>query len=107
MIRKLLILAVLGILSSCSERDDTGLAEAVAYQSTAEHCLLDVREHNLKFEESDNCKGLKALYMRWVDAVDLSKGRSEKVQLIMESAQRMAWGARAKSAANNPNLRLW
>jgi hypothetical protein len=104
---KPLLVGALVVLSSCSDRDDTGLSEAKAYQLRAEQCLLDVRDRNLKFETSKNCQGLQALYMRWVDAVDLSKGRSEKVQLIIESAQRMAWGARAKSAANNPNLRLW
>jgi hypothetical protein len=105
--KKSILVCALVVLSSCSDRDDTGLTEAKAYQARAEQCLLDVRERNLKFETSKNCQGLQALYGRWLDAIDPAKGRSEKVQLVMESAQRMAWGARAKSAANNPRLRLW
>lgn len=109
MFLRLVIAGFLGLMTaSCSasaEKNPT--SEALALEAGAEKCLIDVRDHANKYENSKFCGALGALSQKYIDAGGQEANEPVNSQLIGERAAKMAWMARAISASGNPTITLW
>jgi hypothetical protein len=95
------------MLAGCQADDGKALKAAQEFQAVAERCLLAVRDDGLIYENASSCKALEEKHLGYIDARDLANKAPVQEQLTMESGFRMAWGARAMSAAKDPTLSLW
>jgi hypothetical protein len=96
------------VLTGCSNLTAKNpIKEAQTLNARAEKCLLDVRDHNLKYETSRNCKALGTLSQIYINAGGQLPDEPVETQLIAEQAVKMAWNAQAVSATGDPSISLW
>ena len=103
---KILVLAM--SLAGCSNLTAKNpIKEAQTLNAKAEKCLLDVRDDNLKYETSLNCKALGRLSQSYINAGGQLPDEPVETQLVAEQAVKMAWNAQAVSATSDPTISLW
>ncbi len=83
------------------------IKEAQMLNARAEKCLLDVRDNNLKYETSPNCKALGRLSQSYINAGGQLPNEPAEAKLVAEQAVKMAWNAQAVSATGDPTISLW
>jgi hypothetical protein len=105
--RQIFIPLAFVILAGCQGTNGKALKAAERFQSAAEKCMLSVRDAGLVYENAPTCKALEGKHKAYIDARDLTTKAPMQEQFVMESGYRMAWGARAMSAAKDPTLSLW
>ncbi len=92
--------------SSCS--DDTKLElAATAFKNAAQECMLDVRDHRMKYNSSPACASLGTLSLQYLEAGGEDKNTPHKYALIAEQGRTMAWTALAISESGGKPLKLW
>ena len=77
---------------------------AMKFRDEAERCLLDVRDHKLKYETSGSCQRLEAVSLAYIEAGGDQPETPVRMSLIAEQGRTMAWMARAISAGAPPLL---
>jgi hypothetical protein len=82
-------------------------ALAKEFSSAADHCLLDVRDHRLKFESSRSCRSLGPIHLRYVEAGGRAPNTPCRVELLVETGRATAWIALAVSKTGDPSLNIW
>jgi hypothetical protein len=89
--------------------DDPKLdASSNAIQSSAEECLLSVRDRRTKYEATPTCVALDALATTYLREGGGRSGTPAKYELRFVSAQRMAWTALAMSeSCSGKPLKIW
>jgi hypothetical protein len=103
-----MFLTVAMSLAGCSNLTAKNpIKEAQMLNARAEKCLLDVRDRNLKYETSPNCKALGKLSQSYISAGGQLPDEPDKTRLVAEQAVKMAWNAQAVSATGNPTISLW
>jgi hypothetical protein len=96
------------LLAGCSNLTAKNpIKEAQMLNTGAEKCLLDVRDSNLKYETSQNCKALGSLSQTYISAGGQLPDEPVETKLVAEQAVKMAWTAQAVSATGNPAISLW
>jgi hypothetical protein len=94
--------------AACSPRDDGALAAAAkALHSSAESCLLSVRDSRAKYEESPPCNALRALSLSYTQAGGFTDEEPNDSKVLATEARLMAWQALAISESQNPALSIW
>jgi hypothetical protein len=83
------------------------IKEAQMLNARAVKCLLDVRDNNLKYETSPNCKALGKLSQSYINAGGQLPDEPVEAKLVAEQAVKMAWNAQAVSATGDPTISLW
>jgi hypothetical protein len=92
--------------SSCS--DDTRLElAATAFKNAAQECMLDVRDHKMKYNSSPACASLGKLSLEYLEAGGEETNIPSKYALIAEQGRSMAWTALAISESGGKPLKLW
>jgi hypothetical protein len=97
--------AALLLLAGCNDQQLEQAAKD--FNKAAEACLLDVRNHLMKYEQSDHCTRLGKVSMRYVEAGGARSDTPARHALTAEEGRTMAWMARAISASGNPFIALW
>jgi hypothetical protein len=106
--RSTMFLAVSMSLAGCSSLTAKNpIKEAKTLNAMAEKCLLDVRDRNLEYETSSNCKALGKLSQSYINAGGQLPDEPVETQLVAEQAAKMAWTAQAVSATGDPTISLW
>ena len=106
--RAVIAVVLANSLTGCSNLTAKNpIAEAKALNARAEQCLLDVRDKNLKYETSPNCKALGTSSKTYIDAGGQLPDEPVETKLVAEQAVKMAWNAQAVSATSNPTISLW
>lgn len=83
-------------------------AASRAIESSADDCLLSVRDKKTKYETTPACVALSALASSYIEAGGERTNTPPKYELRFVSAQRMAWTALAMSeSCSNKALRIW
>jgi len=73
----------------------------------SEACLYDVRDHQIKYEASNNCNALRGLSDRYIDEGGYQDGTPAEIKLKYAHAQKVAWMALALSVSNGEANRIW
>jgi hypothetical protein len=97
--------ATLLLLAGCNDQQLEQAAKD--FNKAAEACLLDVRNHLMKYEKSGHCTRLGKVSMRYVEAGGARSDTPARHALTVEEGRTMAWMARAISASGNPFIALW
>lgn len=73
----------------------------------ADECLLDVRDKNINYYESINCKSLGKYHLNYLNAGGHEKNTPLELELLVAQAISTAWSALAVSESGNPGIRIW
>ncbi len=95
------------LLTSCTDHETRLEITARGFAKTADECLLDVRDRQLRYENSPNCNALGTLSTQFIEAGGFDKNTPDRITLIAEKGRAVAWMARATSLAGNRRLSLW
>jgi hypothetical protein len=95
-------------MSACSSGDASQL-EKIAFQlsDAADRCVGDVRDHKLKYENSQNCRLLGKIAQQYISAGGFKPDAASRADRIAESARARAWMALAMSKTGDPGLSIW
>ena len=98
-----LLLLIAGCSSESSELDSIAnqLNEAV------NRCMIDVRDRQIKYETSENCRGLSRIARQYISAGGLKDNAPARADRIAERARARAWMALAISKTGDPHLSIW
>jgi hypothetical protein len=94
--------------TACS-REGRSQHERIAIQlrDAAMRCLGDVRDHDVKYENSDNCRSLSRLAQQYIEAGGFKDSAPPQADRIAESARSRAWMALAMSKTGDKRLSIW
>lgn len=101
------------LVGSCSSGEDDRSARqaAQAFETQAENCLLDVRDHGQSYDSSLACRRLGDVSKRYVEATSADPANiPDDIELKFEQGLRQAWIAKALSLADEADrssLSLW
>jgi hypothetical protein len=95
------------LTSACSQ--ETSPLEPIAAQlsSTANRCVVDVRDRGVKYENSENCRSLGRIAQQYVNAGGFKDNAPSRADRVAESARAKAWMALAISKTGDPRLTIW
>jgi hypothetical protein len=104
-------LALVGILTAVFQAGCANAASlditATALAKTAQECLTDVRDREMKFEKSPSCSSLSTIAAQHTKAGGFREDNPCKYALLEEQAGAKAWMALAMSEAGHARLRIW
>jgi hypothetical protein len=101
----MLVCSIAGGYFAITIQDSIELKDAArAFESAATSCLLDVRDHSLKYDTSVACQSLGSFHLNYIEAGGTSPGEGFETQYIAESGRRMAWNAKSISAGSDRHL---
>jgi hypothetical protein len=95
-------------ISACS-REGRSEHERIAVQlrDAATRCLGDVRDHDVKYESSQNCRSLSRLAQQYIEAGGFKDSAPSQANRMAESARARAWMALAISKTGDKHLSIW
>ncbi|MEH6529573.1 MAG: hypothetical protein V7718_06495 [Porticoccus sp.] len=94
------------IVVGCENNQKLDVASQALFYA-ADKCMLDVRDLNLKYEDSPNCTSLDALATLYIEAGGFRPETPNKYQIKAEQARVKAWQALAISESDKPFLSIW
>ena len=80
------------------------MTAALDFYKTSEECLYDVRDRNLKYESSSNCKLLGKKHISYLDAGGMKEEESHLSRIKAEEGKKTAWMAKAISCGGNSSI---
>lgn len=102
------IIIAIGITGCRDSRSSNELENAASdILRVSEDCLYDVRDNNIKYEASDNCKSLGRLSDRYIDAGGFQDGAPVEIEIKYTQARLHAWMALSLSVSNGQASRIW
>jgi len=107
---QVLVAAILAVvLSGCRVFGPSAeqKATSAALLAASEACVYDVRDKQIKYEQSRNCNALGALSLQYMHAGGGRPGAPLETEIEFERARVMAWMALALSASNGQASRIW
>ncbi len=104
----LIMVAVILGVSGCRDNRRLELA-ARALATSADSCLIAVRDRGAKYDECPDCRALDALATQYIEAggFDPNRPAPARIELIAERARTTAWMALATSASGGRTLSIW
>ena len=102
-----LLFLLVTLIAACSQ--ESSQLETIAHQlsDTANRCVKDVRDRTMKYENSENCRGLSTIAKQYIAAGGLKDSAPSRADRIAESARARAWMALAISKTGDPRLTIW
>jgi hypothetical protein len=95
------------LIAGCSQQPSH--LETIAHElsDSASRCVRDVRDHGVKYENSENCRSTGKIAQQYIAAGGLKDSAPSRADRIAESARARAWMALAISKTGDPRLTIW
>jgi hypothetical protein len=102
-------LVLLVVWTSACSREGRSQHERIAVQlrDAANRCLGDVRDHEVKYENSQNCRSLSRLAQQYIEAGGFKDSAPAEADRMAEGARARAWMALAISKTGDKRLSIW
>ncbi len=102
-----LLLSVLLLIAACSSESSELDSIANQLNEAVNRCMVDVRDRQIKYESSENCRGLSPIARQYISAGGLKDNAPARADRVAERARARAWMALAISKTGDPHLSIW
>ena len=103
-----LLLSLLLLIAACSsESSETLTLIANQLNEAVNRCMVDVRDRQIKYESSENCRALSPIARQYISAGGLKDNAPARADRVAERARARAWMALAISKTGDPHLSIW
>jgi hypothetical protein len=102
-----LLFSLLLLIAGCSSESSELDSIANQLNDAVNRCMIDVRDRQIKYENSENCRGLSRIAHQYISAGGLKDNAPARADRIAERARARAWMALAISKTGDPHLSIW
>ena len=102
-----LLLSLLLFIAACSSVSSELDSIANQLNEAVNRCMVDVRDRQIKYESSENCRGLSPIARQYISAGGLKDNAPARADRVAERARARAWMALAISKTGDPHLSIW
>ena len=102
-----LLFSMLLLMAGCSSESSELDSIANQLNEAVNRCMIDVRDRQIKYETSENCRGLSRIAHQYISAGGLKDNAPARADRIAERARARAWMALAISKTGDPHLSIW
>ena len=102
-----LLFSLLLLIAGCSSESSELDSIANQLNDAVNRCMIDVRDRQIKYETSENCRGLSRIARQYISAGGLKDNAPARADRIAERARARAWMALAISKTGDPHLSIW
>ena len=102
-----LLLSLLLLIAACSSESSELVSIANQLNEAVNRCMVDVRDRQIKYESSENCRALSPIARQYISAGGLKDNAPARADRVAERARARAWMALAISKTGDPHLSIW